>query len=81
MVHLSSLGRRLGRLEVAHRRSWGIDAFAHVAQDELDQAMQIFEEAFATSDFSSVNDRLAMHAPAVLAAGSPSATRKTYDNR
>ena len=80
-MHLSSLGRRLGRLEVAHRRSWGIDAFAHVAQDELDQAMKIFEEAIASGSFDDVNSRLAVDAPAVLAAGSPSATRKTYDNR
>ena len=69
MVHLSSLARRLGRLEVGHRRSLGIEAFAHVAQDELDQAMKIFEEAFASGNFDDVHSRLAADAPAVLAAG------------
>lgn len=78
---ISSIVRRLDRLEVGQRRSLGIETFAHVAQEELDQAMKIFEEAFASGNLDDVNSRLATDAPAVLAAGSPAATGIPWNMR
>ena len=68
-MRLSSLARRLDQIEIGSRRSLGVESYAHIAQDQLHQAMKIFEEAFASGSFDDVNSRLAADAPAVLAAG------------